>query len=95
MVQTFAEPDASEHRPRPGFALLAWHPAEHERHRDVFDGVEPGEQIVGLENETDVLLPEFGEFALVEPRDDDAADPHASARRAFHTGKLVEQRGFA
>ena len=42
-----------------------------------------------------MLLAEGRQFAFVEPADGHTADAHAAARRFFHAGQLVEQRGFA
>ena len=57
--------------------------------------VEIGQQVVRLEYEAKMLLAEGRQLTLVEFADGYAADSHAAARRFFHAGQLVEQRGFA
>ena len=95
MRQALAEPDPLEDAAGHRLALGLGHTAEHERHGHVLDGIEVRHQIVGLEHEAEMALPERGQFPLVQIGDDHAADAHAAARGLFHAGELVEQGGLA
>ena len=95
MAETMAEPDPCEHATRRTFALFLGHAAEHQRHCHVFERGQIGQQVVRLEYEAKMLLAEGRQLTLVEFADGYAADSHAAARRFFHAGQLVEQRGFA
>ncbi len=52
------------------------------------------EQIVGLKNKARMVLPECSQLVLVHARNDLSADLHASARRFFEPGQLIEQRAL-
>ena len=91
MPHAFAKAHTPEHGSGDRFALLFGHAPEHQRHRHVFDGIEIRQQIVGLEHETEVFLPEFRQLPFIEAGDRHATDAHAAFRRFFHARQLIEQ----
>ena len=94
MVHAFAKADPLEHGTRDRLAFTLRHASEHQWHGHILDGIEIGQQIVRLEHEAKVLLPEFGQLPFVKPADGHTCDTYTTFSWFFHAGKLIEQGGF-
>src|SRR6185436_19305407 len=57
---------------------------------DVLDDGELGDEIVGLENETDLSSARFGQFVIRHPRHIGAAQEVVSGGRAIETPEQIE-----
>jgi len=94
MVHAFAKADPLEHGTRDHLAFTLRHASEHQWHGHILDGIEIGQQIVRLEHEAKVLLPEFGQLPFVKPADGHTCNTYTTFSWFFHAGKLIEQGGF-
>ena len=90
MVHAFAKADPLEHGTRDRLAFTLRHALEHQWHGHILDGIEIGQQIVRLEHEAKVLLPEFPP-AAVRPSllMGTPANTHTTFSWFFHAGKLI------
>src|SRR5262249_30319660 len=66
-----------------------------EREAHVLGGGEGGKQVIGLEDEADMLATQDGGLLGPEPGGRMAADAHAAAGRGEHAAEHREQRGLA
>ena len=78
MVHAFAKADPLEHGTRDHLAFTLRHASEHQWHGHILDGIEIGQQIVRLEHEAKVLLPEFGQLPFVKPADGHTCDTYTT-----------------
>jgi hypothetical protein len=63
--------------------------------RDVLDGCKAGDQIIKLENETDMLAPEAGECSVSGGAEIVVEVANLAARGYVQTPEDIEQSGFA
>ncbi len=94
MLHAFAKTDPLQQFSGDRLAFFFRHASKHQRHRHVFDRVEAGQQIVRLENEAQMLLPELGQPTFAQFGDRNPADDDAALGGTFHTRQLVEQCGL-
>ena len=95
MVGPAAQAHAGEHLAGQRLALALGHAAEGEGQRHVFGGGQRRQEVVGLEDEPQVLLAKGRKLVFVHARDGGACDVDAAARRLLQACELVEQRGLA
>ena len=65
------------------------------RHLDVFDGAELGEEVVKLEDESNVTVPEGDEFPVRQRGNVRIGDRHASLFGAIEATQDMQQRALA
>ncbi len=73
-------------------ALFAGEGGELEGQLDVFEGVEDGDEVEGLEDEAEVVVAPAGEASFRHCRGFFAEDDQASRGRPIHAGDQMEQR---
>ena len=74
MIQPVGESHTTQHFPGDGLPLFLGHSPEHEGQGNILGGSEVGKQVIGLEHEPDVPLPEGGKLLLRQAGDGYTAD---------------------
>src|SRR6185437_15084610 len=68
---------------------------EFERHRDILERGHGGDQVEGLEHDSDAAAAEAGKRVLAQPRDVGPGDNYAARRGALESGRHHQERRLA
>ena len=95
MFHAFSQSDLGEQlaAPRPG--LGGGHAGDPRREADVLDRGEFRQQMIRLENETDAVVAEFGQFAFGKPGKILPGEMNFARVRRIQTAHQMEQGAFA
>ena len=92
VFQARAQPDDVDDVVEPCLVGIAT--GERERKRDVLHRGERGDEVVGLEHETDAIAPDLRELLVGERAELDVAEEHLAARERVEPGDAVQQCGL-
>src|SRR5258706_5310762 len=89
------EPDLTQQGDRERVRVCLRRAADHERHRNVFDRREFGQQMMKLINESELAIAQIAAGGLVQRLDIASADQDLAARRGVEPTEQMQQRAFA
>ena len=95
MVEPVAQTYGFENRLCGGFSLLPVNSAESQRHGNIFNRREHGQQIISLKNKADIFLPECGKLVFAHSRYVVAVNNDFSLARRLHSREHIKQSAFA